>query len=386
MAKEEKLKKLYEKYLQTDKFYFFLDAKKYSTTLKGLKLTDEILEQFFLNYVKPSFISFLSNLKMIIYSNNVYDFITQSSTEDWNLWPYLYFLEKEKIIKVKKTGKVSVLKKDILDLILRPQSEKEIKDKIEKKLKIKIQEKEPVINLFKNFQNFKVKADWDQMSISQSSAIFLVEKILEKIPLKKKFLFVGDDDFISVILGLVQPQVESLVVDMDEELLRSIDVLAKKFNLKIETEKVDIGKQKILKKGFGQNDYNDKFIGFLANPVYTEEGVREFVKFGLNQLSADGGWVFLAVGDESIGSRFLFLQDFFTKKNLIIKELITKKIFYPYIELYQEDKLILQRLSQKLDKKLIKNSPKLAASLYLFEYLPFRPKRIKFKKPIYAYL
>ena len=34
----------------------------------------------------------------------------------------------------------------------------------------------------------------------------------------------------------------------------------------------------------------------------------------------------------------------------------------------------------------IKKSPKLGADLYIFHYLPFKPKRVKFKKPIYAYL
>jgi len=215
------------------------------------------------------------------------------------------------------------------------------------------------------------------MPISQSSAIFVVEKILENIPLNKKFLFVGDDDFVSVILGLADPKIESVVIDADSELLECIDILAKKFNLKIKTRKIDIRKTKIL---------GEKFIGFLANPIYTESGVKEFMKYGINQLGEDGGFVFLEVGDEAIGNRFVFLQDFFNRNNLLIKELIVGKVFYPYIELYEEDKEILRRLSQMMDKKIIEGSPKLAASLYVFTYLPFRPQKVKFKKPIYAYL
>lgn len=373
---EKFLRKLYKKFLDFDKNYYFQDVKTWFG-VGELRLNKKILKEFYENYQKISFLEFLGDVKDIIYSSNVFDFIVKNATEDWDLWCYLKFLEKEKIIKVKKNGKVAVLRKEILKIIPKPQKEKEIKRKIERKLEIKIREKEPVINLFKKFQDFKVKAKWDQMPISQGSAIFITEKILENIPLNKKFLFVGDDDFVSVILTLADSSIECKVVDIDEQLLECINLLSSKFNLKIETKKVDIRKEKVL---------GEKFIGFLTNPCYTEAGVKEFVKFGKNQLGRDGGIGFLEVGGEDIENRFLFLQDFFTKNNLIIEEIISKKIYYPYIMLHKEDKEIFRRLSLMIDEKVIKKSPKLGASLYIFEYLPFKPKRVKFKKPIYAYL
>jgi len=374
---EKFLRNLYKKFLKFDRHRFFIDSKKHSTSLTELKLSDRVLGEFYDNYYKISFLNFLTNLKTIIYSKSVFDFIVKESCEDWDLWPYLKLLKDEKIIKVHKKGSVSLLKKEMVKLIPKPQTEKEIKRRIEKKLKVKIKEKEPVINLFKKFQEFSVKGKWDQMPISQGSAFFVAEKILDYLPKNKKFLLVGDDDFISVILSLANPEIESLVIDADEEVLSCIDELSSKFNLKIETKKVDIRKQK---------DLGEKFIGFLCNPIYTETGVKEFVKFGKNQLGKDGGFAFLEVGDESIGDRFLFLQDFFTKNNLIIQELISNRIYYPYIMLYKEDREITKRLSLMIDKKIIKKSPKLGAALYIFEYLPQKPKKVKFKKPIYAYL
>lgn len=375
---ENYLKNLYKKFLKLRKRYFSLDIRKNSTSLEALEVSEKKLGEFFDNYYKISFLSFLKDVKDIIYSKTAYDFVLSNSSDDWKLWPYLKFLQTERIIKVKKSGAVVLLKKDIAKAIPKPQTEDEIKEKIEKKLMTKVKEQEPVVNLFKKFRNFEVKAKWDQMPISQGSAIFVVKKILEKIPLNGKFLFVGDDDFISVVLAIAQPDIESLVIDADEQLLDCLNILAKKFNLKIETRKVDIRKEKSL---------GEKFIGFLTNPVYTEAGVKEFVKYGKEQLGEDGGVVFLEVGDEAIGNRFLFLQDFFTKNNLIINEIISGKVFYPYIELYKEDKEILKRLSSiGIDEKVIKNSPKLAASLWIFEYLPQKPKRVKFNKPIYAYL
>lgn len=374
---EKKLREIYNKYLKFNKFYYAFDSKNNSTSLRGMNLPDKILGQFYDNYVRPSFASFFLNVKNIIYAKNVYEFVMKNSSEDWKLWPYLRFLEKEKIIKVKRDGGVIVIKKEILNLIPAFQEEKEIRQKIERKLRLKIKDNEPVINLFKKLQNFEVKGKWDQMPISQGSAIFVAKKILEKIPFNKKFLFVGDDDFVSVVLGLANPNIESLVIDIDENLLECIDALAKKFKLKIKTKKVDFRKDK---------DLGEKFIGFLTNPIYTEDGTKEFVKYGKDQLSKDGGFAFLEVGDESIENRFLFLQDFFTKNNLLIKELTSNKVFYPYIEIYDEDKEILKRLSSMMDERVIKNSPRLAVSLYVFEYFPQTLKRVKFKKPIYAYL
>ena len=374
---EKFLKNLYKKFLDFNKHDFFVNTTKFSTSLSELNLSKKILDKFFDNYYKPSFFTFLKNVKALLYSENAFEFILKTSSEDWKLWPYLKFLKDEKVISVGKDGKVSLFKKEILKIIPKPQTAEEIKDKIERKLKIKIKKGEPIINLFKEFQDFVVKAKWDQMPISQESAVFVVQKILENIPLNKKFLFVGDDDFISVVLGLVEPNIESLVIDADEQLLGCLNILAKEFNLKIETKKVDIRKTKNL---------GEKFVGFLANPIYTAAGVKEFIKFGKNQLGKDGGTVFLEVGDESIGNQFLFLQDFFSKNNLVIKELITEKIYYPWISLYKEDQEIMRRFSGIIDEKIINKSPKLGASLYIFDFLPLRPQKIKFKKPIYAYL
>jgi len=373
---EKFLRKLYKKFSNFDRDYYLRDVKTW-LGVRELKLNKKILKEFYENYQKVSFLEFLGDVKDIIYFKNVFDFIPKNAVDDWDLWYYLRFLEKEKIIKVKKNGKVSVLKKEILNAIPKPQTEKEIKRKIEKKLKIRLKEKEPVINVFKKFQDFVVKAKWDQMPISTGSAIFLVKKILEELSLNKKFLFIGDDDFVSVILTLADPNIECTVIDIDEQLLGCIDILASKFNLKIETKKVDIRKEKFL---------GEKFIGFLCNPVYTEKGVKEFVKYGKNQLGKDGGVVFLEVGGGDIGNRFLFLQDFFTKENLIIEEVIANKIYYPWILLHKEDKVISKRLFSMIDKKVVTKNPKIGATLYIFEYLPFKISRVKFKKSIYSYL
>ncbi len=374
---EEYLKNIYKEFVKFDESIFILDAQNYSSSLEKIKPPKKIIRKFYQNYSRPTFFGFLGEIKPLLFGKSISEFVLENFSEDWNLWTFLEFLKRKKIIKVERSGKISLLKKEISRFIPPPKKEKEIKKIVEKKLGVKIKKKKSVVELFKKFYDFKTKAQWDQMPISQESAIFLVRKILEKIPFYKKFLFVGDDDLISLVLTLTEPNIECLVIDVDEHLLEGINFLAQKFNLKIEVKKIDIRKKKKLK---------GDFVGFLTNPIYTEEGVKEFVGFGANQLGKKGGVGFLVVGDESIGKRFLFLQEFFSKKRLIIEEIIARKIYYPWISLYKEDKEIKKRLCQIIDEKVIEKSPKLGALLYIFDYLPKRPKRVKFKKPIYAYL
>ncbi|GAI54261.1 unnamed protein product, partial [marine sediment metagenome] len=97
---EKYLKNLYEKFLKAEKEYFFIDTKKHSTSLKDLKLSGKVLNDFYKNYYKIPFLSFLKNVKQIIYSKNAFDFIAKEASEDWDLYRYLKLLTSEKIIKV----------------------------------------------------------------------------------------------------------------------------------------------------------------------------------------------------------------------------------------------------------------------------------------------
>lgn len=374
---EEKLKKVYKKFISFDKKCFLFYSKKLESTLKRLRVSDRIIKEFYDNYYRPSLLEFLRAIKDIYYSGNVFEFISTNSLEDWDLWKYLEFLRKEKIVKIRRNGTVEILKRRLLEPIPKPQTEKEIEKKLEMKLKTEIQPKRFVTDLFRKFKNFEVKAKWDQMPISQESAIFLAKKMLGYLPLNKRLLFVGDDDFISVILSLVDPSIESLVVDIDDQLLECISFLSRKFNLKIETQKADIQKARFL---------GEKFVGFLTNPIYTFDGIKTFMEYGIKHLREDGGIAFLEMGDESIGKRILNLQDFFVKNNLILQELITNKIYYPHIIIYPEDKEINRRLVSLINEEVIQKSPRLGASLFVFLRIPVKPKAVRFKKPIYAYL
>lgn len=184
-----------------------------------------------------------------------------------------------------------------------------------------------ISTLFKNHYSFSLCKDLDQDPITQESAIFITKKILDNIPIQSMFHFIGDDDFISILISLVEPKIHPFVVDADKNLLNGINSISKLYKLKITTLHTDI-KNKI--------QPNKPVMGFHCNPPYTENGITMFLKFGLKQLTNNGGIVSLAFGDSSIGNRYLYLQDFFTKNNLIVREISNDHITYPKIDHYPE--------------------------------------------------
>lgn len=367
----KKLKNLYHKFLKFKEARYIKDVQIWFGVEK-MKPSEEEIKKIIQDYERESFLNFLKSVKNIIYSKNVLESVLIWSTDQWFPYYLLEFLKRERIISLKKSGKAKLLKGEFFKIFPRPRDEEEIKEIIERKLKMKLPLAAPANFPFKT----KVRAEYDQLPISISSTIFVVKKILEYLPLNKKFLFVGDDDLVSLYLSLAEPNIESLVVDIDEGLLAKIKEVARKFNLKIETKKIDITKEKKLK---------ENFVGFLTNPVYTYEGVKGFVGFGINQLGEDGGFGFLELSDEAIGNRILFLERFFVWKNLSIEEVIPGKVYYPWRETHPEDEVISERMKKFFDWETIKKAPLLGASLWIFNYIPFKIPRPK-KQPFYAYL
>ncbi len=368
----KKLKELYFQFLKFKEKSIVKD-KKFWFGVEQIKPNSAQMREFFLNYERESFFDFCKNLKKIIFSkNSLWEPIFSFSTDSWFPYYYFQFLKEKEIVEFKRNGKIVLKKRWLLNFLPKPLSEEEIKLKIEKKLNRKLNLDDPSNSIFFG----QAKAEFDQLPISTSSAIFFVSKILEYLPLFKKFLFVGDDDFVSIYLSLVQPKIESVVADIDEQLLGKIENLSKKFHLKIKTKKIDF---------FQNKNLTEKFVGFLTSPPYTFEGTKAFVNFGVRQFGKDGGFVFLNLADEAIGHRHIFLLEFFAKKRMIVEEVIKNKAYYPWNIVHPEDKIIFERYKVFFDQEKIKKAPMIASSFWIFSFVPFEVKRPK-KQPFYAYL
>ncbi len=83
----------------------------------------------------------------------------------------------------------------------------------------------------------------------------------------------------------------------------------------------------------------------------------------------------------------LFLQKYFSEKNLTTSEVITGKISYPYLFIHsEEDKITFEKMKNHFSEDRIKKSKRLGADLWVFDYIPFKVKKIKLNNSIYSYL
>ncbi len=368
-----KLKGLYKRYLKFERNQFLKDFKFWVRQ----KYEKEKALKVYQVFQKTDFLDFLISLKKILFSKNLSEVLIDLAIDNWDLWYLIYFLREEGIIEIKTNGEISVKNKKLLIAFSYPKTEREIEKILEKKLKKKIERKRPIFELYKNLGKFELKEKWDQLFLSQESVIFLVKKILEYPISFEKFLFLGDDDLVSLTLSLVEPKIKCQVLDIDEELLKFIERVKRRFHLKIETKLVDFRKKLKIK---------EKFFGLLTSPPDNYEGVKTFLNFGLSLLKKEGGLVFLEMGRSTIEKRIFYLGDFFNKKKLILEELITGKIYYPHQVISQEDKIISERFLKLVKENYLREIPSLSIKLWIFQYLPQFKKRKMIKTNFYDYL
>jgi len=331
-----------------------------------LNISEKLIRKFTKMYYSFTFVEFWNKVRLFISLKKPMKIFEIDETIDtWFVWYVLSFLENENLIKI-KDGKVvdnADLKKYFIPIL----PEREIIKKL-KKPKLN----QPIYKIFGKKFNFKPKLD--QLPISIGSAVKVISRITRYYPFYDGFLFLGDDDFLSLLLSKVIPEMKLTAADYDAEVLD----LIKRNNENIKTVRVDFRKKKKIK---------GEFFGFITNPPYTEEGAKTFLDFGINQLSEFGGRVFLEIGDEAILHRRINLMKFFAKKNLEIIELNRGIIKYPKMMIHGEDKIVDEKMKKMLGPKHLGKSFMLTADLYVMNLVPW--KILEIKKPkniIYSYI
>lgn len=333
-----------------------------------LELSKETIEKIYNTFHKESFIQFCTNVRDLLYAKNPFEFITSNATEIWDFWCYLSFLVSEGLAEIK--NRRIVADEALKEKFIPRYSEKEILYKLYRKFG-KVDLTLPTTQLVK--KDFKLKPKLDQLPISIESAVSLIAAIFKYYPLPHGFLFVGDDDFISVISSAIEPKFLPMVADLDEDVLQ----VAKEKNEKILTFRTNFEKKKSIGK---------KILGFCTNPPYTEKGVKTFLTFGMLNFGKLGGRVFLQLGDEAIGRKLLLLQEFFVKNNLEVTEIARGKIRYPFMMIHEESRIVFKRLLKFFDEEAIKKNYMLGADLYVLTYIPWQVKHIKTKSKLYSYI
>ena len=171
----------------------------------------------------------------------------------------------------------------------------------------------------------KPKREYDQFfatsETSVSKALVLEDKGLLD---NKSIALIGDDDLVSIVLGLMESNYRNITVfDIDEEILAVIEVISKDLGLKdIRTHKWDVRK-----------DLNRQFISafdvVMTDPPYTRNGIALFLNAATQLLGEtkgfEGKYVFLFYGNSfKTPEKTLKIQEVVRDFNLVIEDKIDK--------------------------------------------------------------
>ena len=360
-------RKLYEEYKTFGSDFL---EKNYKYWIGSKKLSKKKLKEIFINFRLETFFTFLGTLRTLYYSKDIFEVIKRNNEDVWYGVEILNFLLDKNLIKI-ESGKV-FFKEDFDHFFIKPMDELEIVEKLRRSLRRKIKLEEPLLLNIDPNSRFKWKARYDQMPITTKSAISILSKISHYFPVRAKFAFVGDDDFISIPFRIIF-NAPTFSIDKDRELLSEIERISKKMQLNIFTLEADVRKTKMMKD----------FYGFYTNPPYNLHGSIKFLKFGSNLLSDEGGVAFLVLGYDAIGKRSIHLQKEMSNMGYSIKEVTPSLISYKFHLHHKEDVMVWKKM--KDDEIDIKNREALFAALYVLEYIG---KTIDFKpsSDIYCYI
>lgn len=125
----------------------------------------------------------------------------------------------------------------------------------------------------------------------------------------KKIIFLGDDDFVSITLGLFFKYIlgknekfypDIVVVEIDNRIIQTINKIAMEESLNIKTSLHD------LRKGLPQ-ELQGKFDTFCTDPPYTVNGLELFATRGMDALiSEKGKQGFISFGHKDPDETLLF--------------------------------------------------------------------------------
>lgn len=365
----DKLKEIYEEFNEFHKEEFKKNIRNRVGINYVRNLSVELIDDVFENYEKRSFLRFCILLRDLWYYGEPFYILKKFNDDSEFLSVFLKFLIKKKLIFI-KSEKVR-FKVNFKDVFIEPLEERKAYQVLRKKLR-KIDNTKSVLENF-GF-DYCWREGYDQIPITLDSAIFIAKKITDYYPFRDKFIFIGADDFVYLVLSLVDSKIRFKVIDIDEKLLSIVEKLKTDLKLDIDIEKVDVRK----------NTIKEKFYGTYLNPPYNFSGAISFLRFSSRLIEKEGGFTFLVLGDEAIGNRMLFLQREISRMNFILREIIGGKVSYTFRKVYKEC-FIFERRFKNFGVN-IKDKEYLNASLLILEKIAFKPKKIKIEGEIYSYL
>ncbi len=168
--------------------------------------------------------------------------------------------------------------------------------------------------------NLQPKREYDQFFATENTSVSKMEIMRARGDIKnKRIALLGDDDLVSIVLGLSSEVYTQITVfDIDKDILGIIDKISDEKNLQnIRTEFYD-AREPI------RPDLRAHFDVVVIDPPYTSSGVRLFLERALSLLGpTNEDSIYLYYGNSFKTPEKTFqIQDLVSKYNLLIKEKI----------------------------------------------------------------
>ena len=173
----------------------------------------------------------------------------------------------------------------------------------------------------RNFTRTDPKRRYDQFLATQKTIAKRASKMDDMLDIQdNRILFLGDDDHTSIAVGLNNKYENITVVDVDSDILNSIESLAKNSNIKLETFQHD------LRSSFPAQ-LEGSFDVIFTDPPYTPEGIELFLSRAIEALDPNNksARIYFCYGHSDLSKeRFLPIYEKCLNAGLMIRWIFDK--------------------------------------------------------------
>jgi hypothetical protein len=207
----------------------------------------------------------------------------------------------------------------------------------------------PLLEKLRKYLNTRPKPlSWlDQAYGTPETAFLRALFMLEKGDIEgRRIIFLGDDDYTSIAVGLLNAAKEITVVDVDLRLLEAIQRISKKENLQISCIQCDLRKPL-------PPHLHHKYDVVFTDPPYTITGLTMFISRGITALQRrKGASMYLAFAHQS-PKEMLAVQKTLGEMGLVIVEQIPQFNVYEGAEMFANTTFLARLETTEKTKPLI---------------------------------
>lgn len=173
--------------------------------------------------------------------------------------------------------------------------------------------------------NLTPKREYDQFFATVTTSVSKAEVLVSKIDLDNKSVaLLGDDDLVSILLGLRKEKYKEIYIfDVDEGILSTIENIAKEHNLQnIYTVNYDARNEV-------PTMFQNRFDVVMTDPPYTRAGISLFLDraIAMARVPRDnsGPYIYMFYGNSfKEPDKILKVQEVLQKHNLLVEDKIDK--------------------------------------------------------------